>query len=116
MTLCVPAGEADLYLNDDSYLGSCKNVFATVALKDSIQVTTLPNPSTYSFQLRVQTYKPEHFSIRVFSNVGRLLERKEVTSDYIDMRFGENYIPGVYYVEITRGDQKKIVKLIKTFH
>jgi hypothetical protein len=113
-TECVDSSEVESLLSRGSYLGSCKNFFTTVDPADSLAIETIPNPSNYFFKLLLQTEKTQKISIRIYNNIGQLLDKKEMRSDYINMDFGYNYLPGVYFAEIISGEKRKIVKLIKT--
>lgn len=113
-TECVKIEEVESLLNKGSYLGSCKNIYNIVDPTDSISIETIPNPSNNFFKLLVQAEKTRKISIHIYNSLGKLLDKKEVRSDYIDMNFGNNYLPGIYFVEIISNDKRKVVKLIKT--
>jgi hypothetical protein len=50
--------------------------------------------------------------LRVMDISGRIIETKNVTSNQT-FRIGDNYRAGIYLAEIVRGNERKIVKLVK---
>jgi hypothetical protein len=52
-------------------------------------------------------------SIKVFDISGRIIEIKNNLSAGQTLQLGTSYRPGMYFVELTQGDRRRVVKLIK---
>ena len=55
---------------------------------------------------------PMQLILRVIDISGKIIETKNVTSNQT-IRIGDNYRAGIYFAEITQGNERKIVKLVK---
>ena len=70
------------------------------------------NPTDVQFRLQVESSTTEKISVQVSDAAGRVIERIE--SRYSEAIYlGNRYRPGIYFAQITQGNNKKIVKLIK---
>lgn len=51
--------------------------------------------------------------MRVSDALGKLIEIKANVAANSTMRFGSNYVPGIYYLRVMQGDKIVTVKLVK---
>jgi hypothetical protein len=80
---------------------------------DHFEIRVLPNPSAINFRLLVETFSKEPVQIRLLDASGRLLGLYSNVSPYSMITVGDQFIKGIYFAEITQGNQRKVVKLIK---
>jgi uncharacterized repeat protein (TIGR03803 family) len=102
----------------NSTIASTSNVQQVVNEKQRIAAAfTLkasPNPSSSQFTLKIETGNTkEILNIRVVDVLGRVIEVKNNIFAGQTLQIGNNYRPGVYFVEVTQGTDKKQLKLIK---
>jgi uncharacterized delta-60 repeat protein len=76
-------------------------------------VRVLNNPSQSQFTLNTQSGYNQLLSIRVMDNLGRVIERRNSVGANSTFTLGGNYRPGVYYVEATQGNERRMLKLVK---
>jgi hypothetical protein len=76
-------------------------------------VKLLPNPTTTSFTLRLLGTGSQQVKLRMLDMNGRALEARAGIADNATLQFGANYRPGTYFVEIQRGKERLVLKLIK---
>jgi len=76
-------------------------------------VTANPNPSNYSFTVKVNGPQRTGAIILKVINISRhTIETRRINSTQI-CKIRENYRPGIYFVELTQGTQRRTVKVIK---
>jgi hypothetical protein len=80
---------------------------------EEFNASVIPNPSNHQFILRSTTSSKELLTVRVFDVLGRVVERRAQVSPNTNVMIGENYRPGLYFVEINQGAKKAIIKIIK---
>ncbi|MBL7768320.1 MAG: family 10 glycosylhydrolase [Flavipsychrobacter sp.] len=76
-------------------------------------VKLLPNPTTTSFTLRLLGTGSQQVKLRMLDLDGRVIESRAGIADNATLQFGGNYRPGNYFVEIQRGKERLVLKLIK---
>jgi hypothetical protein len=140
--MCVDSSNVAAILNNGSgyYLGSCqvaapsntrmKNVKAVTTPSSNIKNSTFsnggkmlihmlnvkasPNPSISQFTLKMESDNiKEPINLRVMNIFGNVIEVKTKLYSGQTMLMGNNYRPGVYIVEVSQGENKKQLKLIK---
>ena len=74
--------------------------------------TVFPNPSTSSFQLQLKSAEKQSASIFVRDANGRTLKQYSLGS-YESLQFGNELLPGVYWIEIGQGRRKKTMRVVK---
>ena len=100
-------------------LGACQSGPSTIftkgdlpIVKDNMEVSVFPNPSTSSFNLLVKTSTNGTFKARVMDVLGR-----EVTSFTGErdntIKFGNELKAGVYMIEVREGESLKTVRVVK---
>ena len=79
----------------------------------SFDVVVSPNPSSTDFKLQISSVKHEPVNIKIFDVTGSL--QSEIKGKYSgsEIRVGGQLKSGTYFAEIIKGNEKKLVKLIK---
>ena len=73
-----------------------------------------PNPSSSQFTLKIESGNTkEMLNLRVADVLGRVIEIRNNIFAGQTLQIGNNYRPGVYFVELTQGNNKQQLKLIK---
>jgi hypothetical protein len=88
----------------------------SIALLDEslkLEVAAMPNPSRNYFRLVIKGGTSKAVNLKVIDVGGRVVELRNNISAGQILQIGNNYGPGVYFVEVTQGTNKKQVKLIK---
>jgi len=76
-------------------------------------VKAWPNPSTQYFNLNIESSnKDEQVVVKVFDISGKLIHVVKGAANN-NFRFGDSFISGTYFVEISQGSQRKLVKILK---
>ena len=73
-----------------------------------------PNPTTSQFNVKLES--PNSWTsmmIRVIDLSGKVIEVRRGLMAGQTFQLGANYRPGMYFIELTQGDQKRIVKVVK---
>jgi hypothetical protein len=84
-----------------------------INLASSFDVTVAPNPSSYEFDLKIISNKNEPITIRIIDAVGSL---KTIITDKLsgsNIKIGRDFRPGTYFAEVIKGNERKVIKLIK---
>ena len=82
-------------------------------VKGIFDVKVFGNPSPTGFVLKVETNNNESIKLRVLDILGRVVETRQSLQPDQMIRIGEMFRAGVYIAEITQGDKRKTIKLIK---
>jgi hypothetical protein len=61
----------------------------------------------------VSSRSDEHLQYRVIDHLNRLIETKRGIGANATLSFGNNYLPGTYYLEVIQGNEKATIKLTK---
>jgi len=80
---------------------------------NELTVTALPNPSRNYFTLTIQNNSKEVFQLRVLDVSGRIIETRNGIVANTTFHIGNNFHAGIYLVEVTQGQRRQILKLIK---
>ncbi len=123
LSLPVNAVAAHLLNQPDSRLGKCgetpcglfsrNNPDNKIAeIETGFTVTAFPNPTNSYFTLRIFSDKNEAVEIRVMDIQGRsILSKRNAAQGNIT--FGQDFVSGIYIVEVTQGGYKQILKITK---
>ncbi len=76
-------------------------------------VKVLPNPTRTDFTLRLTGSGREQVKLRMLDLNGRVIESRAGIADNSTFSFGTAYRPGNYFVEIIRGKERLVIKLVK---
>ncbi|HEY1112644.1 MAG TPA: T9SS type A sorting domain-containing protein, partial [Chitinophagaceae bacterium] len=79
----------------------------------SLQVTAYPNPSAAYFSVLLQGSSGQPVSLRVLDNLGRVVEARSGVAPNTTFTLGSSYRPGIYYLEVQQGAERKTIKLVK---
>jgi hypothetical protein len=77
------------------------------------EIKVLPNPSTTNFRLLVETFSNDPVQIRLLDATGKAVGVYSDVSPYSIIKVGDKLMRGIYFAELTQGEQRKVVKLIK---
>jgi Bacterial Ig domain/PA14 domain/Secretion system C-terminal sorting domain/HYR domain/Bacterial protein of unknown function (DUF839) len=78
-----------------------------------LTVKALPNPSPRAFTLVTRSNSDKALTIIVTDVLGRIVERRSGVAANGTIEVGSRLHTGVYFVEVTQGDQKKKLKLVR---
>ncbi len=79
---------------------------------DAFTINAWPNPSDKDFAIDIKSSNGEKVQVRITNVYGQVVQRISTTANRL-IRFGQNLAPGVYYVEVSQGETRKLVKLVK---
>jgi hypothetical protein len=77
-------------------------------------VTAMPNPTIDYANLAIKGQKNVPISVRVLDVFGQILEKHEKVLPGSTIRLGRTWANGTYFAEVIQGEQRKVVKIIKT--
>jgi endonuclease/exonuclease/phosphatase family metal-dependent hydrolase len=118
-TSCVLSKDVSSYLADGATLGTCPNANATQPMAGTpaqLRLTAMgmPNPSAHFFTIMLYGgITDEAVNVRVTDAVGRVTEQKNNLSSSRQFTLGMDYKPGMYFVEISQGTERIVLKLLK---
>ncbi len=110
----VPLGPAPSSADED-WVVLLTNVSIASEIKPSegLQVKALPNLTSQYFTVITQSSTTTPLTIRVIDLSGRVIETITGAAANGTIQMGNNYFPGVYYIEVSQENQRKTLKLIK---
>jgi hypothetical protein len=73
-----------------------------------------PNPSTSYFNIVLASSDATTITVRVVDITGRVIENHQKVSSTGILRIGHNWTGGTYFVEVLQGDQRRVLKIVKT--
>jgi hypothetical protein len=85
----------------------------TIVEGGDLQVSAYPNPAPKAFTLQLRSSNAQPLQVRVLDMAGRVVEARQNVAANTSLSFGAAYQPGIYYVEIIQGSQRKVTKLVK---
>ncbi len=127
-TICVSVNAYQTLLNSGSYLGECLPLCETptyarsgatsiseyIVRDELFSVKLMNNPAATFFRIYVSGGNMyDQVTIRITDINGRLMEQKNYNTSNTEIGVGSNFIPGIYLAEITQGQNRKTIKLIK---
>ncbi len=77
------------------------------------EIRIYPNPSNSTFRIDTHFVNDENYNLVVKDVLGRDVEKYENINSKNSFTFGKELIVGMYFVEITNGNNHKIIKVIK---
>ena len=112
---CISVNAVSAHLKNGGYLGECKSDSRSREKAADVTAEGLyfyPNPSYSNFMLlwRAGTQRMAYLVIR--DVVGRTIERRNITAN-VPLQLGDRYRPGIYYAEISEGNDVLRATLIK---
>ena len=85
----------------------------TDAAASQFAVSGYPNPSRTGFNVQINGLTTEKVRIRVTDMSGRLVEQRTNLAANQVVSVGSNYRAGMYYIEVTQGENKQQIKMVK---
>lgn len=85
---------------------------ADAPIVETSTLKAFPNPSTQFFTLKLQSRINEKVQLKVVDLSGRPVYLTEGSSNQT-YRFGDGFASGSYFLEVTQGEKKQTLKLIK---
>ncbi len=82
-------------------------------LLSALTVQAMPNPSSNHFTIFTKSSNKQVLNVRVVDALGRLIETKNNIPANGTSRIGNNYRPGIYFVEIIQGSESKRIQIVK---
>jgi hypothetical protein len=79
----------------------------------SFDVINYPNPFTETSFLKIESESDEAIQIYIYDMIGKLIERKTISSDTTEIEIGANYNSGVFNIIVTQGENNKNIRIIK---
>ncbi|WP_341835896.1 family 10 glycosylhydrolase [Chitinophaga pollutisoli] len=81
-----------------------------------LAATALPNPTFHQFVLMLVSQRQLPIGIRVYNSAGALVETRQGQAPNSSVTLGSNYLPGIYYIEISQANIRQLLKVIKLGH
>ena len=82
--------------------------------EEKLVINVMPNPSSKYFNLVMKSNNSNQVQVKITNIFGQVLEKYKNVASNTTLRVGQELSGGTYFVEITQGDEKKILKIIKT--
>lgn len=101
------AGTATVTIMDGGYTR-----IKTATEHSEWHATVVPNPSRGAFELRITGRPGLTVQLRLMDANGRLLNRWQHRLPG-PLSFGENLLPGIYFIEISQDEERRLLKLIR---
>jgi hypothetical protein len=79
-----------------------------------LSVNVMPNPSADNFNLIINGKEGDAVTVKITDMFGRIIETHERATSTGILRLGATWKSGIYFAEVVQGDQRKVVKMIKT--
>lgn len=79
-----------------------------------LQAEAMPNPSSTYFNLVIKGIDESPVTVRILDMFGRVVETHQKVPSNSILQVGNRLSSGSYVAEITQGNQRKIVRLVKT--
>jgi hypothetical protein len=81
--------------------------------KGKLQVKASPNPSANDFLITFETADTAHVDLRVVNASGRVIDRLSKLDPSRNIRIGQGYTRGTYFIEARQGAERTVVTVIK---
>jgi hypothetical protein len=79
-----------------------------------LKVQVSPNPATSQFNVKLESPDSKTpMIVRVIDLSGKVIEMKRGLMAGQTFQLGANYRPGMYFIELTQGDKRRIAKVVK---
>jgi hypothetical protein len=79
-----------------------------------LSVNIQPNPSTNNFTIMISSNDDNPVRVKVTDMFGRVIETHDKVTSAGMLKLGQNWTSGVYFAEVVQGEQRKLIKMIKT--
>ena len=78
-----------------------------------LQAEVMPNPSSTFFNLVIKGSSESPVTVKILDMFGQVVETHQKVSSNTVLKIGHRLTSGSYFAEITQGNQRKVVRLIK---
>ena len=82
-------------------------------LFSAFTIQVLPNPSSNYFTIDTKSSNKQLLNVKAVDALGRLIETKNNIPANGNFRIGDNYRPGIYFVEIIQGSESRRIQIVK---
>ncbi len=88
---------------------------ATIELKtdNGLSVEAVPNPARQTINLRVNSTSKQPVSLRIFNATGSVVAASQNITGRAQVSLGANLKPGTYFAEVSQGNNRKIIQVVK---
>jgi uncharacterized lipoprotein YddW (UPF0748 family) len=80
---------------------------------NSLTITATPNPTADQFVIQTRSNKADVITVVVTNADGKVIEVKHGIAANGQLRIGQAYRPGTYFIEVRQGKEKQTLTLIK---
>jgi hypothetical protein len=80
---------------------------------ETFTVSVSPNPSSSRFRVVINSNNTELAQVTVLDALGRTASRHSAVAIGVPVLIGEGFRPGVYFVQVQQGKERKTIKVIK---
>ncbi len=123
--ICIDQNAVQEHLSHGDFLGNCTPgcvaptytrgvptfVETTAATLDA---TVMPNPTTSFFEVAISAKKGIPVTMTVNDVYGRLIQKNTKVDANKYNQLGQNWKAGTYFIEVMQGNERKVLKVIKT--
>ena len=81
---------------------------------NKLNIRALSNPARGYFTLQLSSNSTDKVTLRVMDMQGKLIEQLQNIPSNKEIKLGNNYRPGIYFIEVTQGALNKKLKLVKS--
>jgi hypothetical protein len=127
LSISFSAVPSHIGLHAGDHLGLCSNICGSTARfgdpenknvlelpENGFNYQVNPNPSGSSFCLQMASETEHDARLQVFDITGRLLLINESVEMFSKYCFGQDLIPGIYMIRISKGETSYLEKIVKT--
>ena len=89
-------------------------ITSTLAVPGGLNAIIYPNPTSGEFNLKVLTNATEPISVRILDAMGTNIQSFANVAKSGIMKLSQSNRGGTYFVEVTQGKQRKVLRLVRT--
>jgi hypothetical protein len=78
-----------------------------------LNALAMPNPSSNYFNLIIRGSNESPVTVRIIDVFGQVVERHERIASNTILRVGHSWSSGSYFAEVTQGNQRKVLRIVK---
>ena len=90
------------------------NAVNTTVCAASLEATVYPNPFRDASRIRINSMSDEDISYTIYDVSGSLVQKSGAMPVDSCLEFGNDLVPGIYFVRLTQGENSRTMKIIKT--
>ena len=125
--ICIDQSAVQEHLSHGDFLGNCtpgcvapvytRGVPAFTFVETAVEklnATVMPNPTTSFFEVAISAKKGIPVTMTVNDVYGRLIQKNTKVDANRYNQLGQNWKAGTYFIEVMQGNERKVLKVIKT--